>query len=111
MTNTRPIFVACCLAVAVAVGFSQTLGAAPNKPKLGKLEGWVHMVSFDNSTITLRVDGGMRIVTFNEDTLYTYRNNPSRFEDVKEGWRVICVGKFNKHGKLRATRIDVRAFK
>ena len=111
MTNTRSIFVACCLAVAVAVGFSQTLGAAPNKPKLGKLEGWVHMVSFDNSTITLRVDGGMRIVTFNEDTLYTYRNDPSRFEDVKEGWRVICIGKFDKNGKLKATRIDVRAFK
>ena len=46
----------------------------------------------------------MRFVTFNEDTIYTYHNDPSTFEDVKEGWRVICVGKFNKRGKLRATR-------
>ncbi len=111
MTNTRSILVACCLAVAVAIGFSQTLRGGPTKPKLDKLEGRVHIVDFDSSTITLRVDSDMRFVTFNQDTLYTYRNKPSRFEDVKQGWRVICIGKFNKSGKLKATRIDVRDFK
>ena len=111
MTNTRSIPVACCLAAALVVCLTLPLGAGPTKPKPDKLEGWVHMVNFDNSTITLRAGGGMRFVTFNEDTLYTYRNDPSRFEDVKEGWRVICIGKFDKNGKLKATRIDVRAFK
>ena len=50
----------------------------------------------------------LRTVTYTDDTIYSYRNEPSSFEMVWQGWRVICLGEFDKKGKLKAKRIDVR---
>jgi len=47
-------------------------------------------------------------VVFSDATKFTYRNEPSSVELVKDGRRVICLGKFDDSGKFRAARIDVR---
>ncbi len=78
------------------------------KPKPDRLHGWVRTHDKDAYQFTLRVDDVLRTVTYTGDTIYTYRNEPSSFEMVWEGWRVICLGEFDKKGELQAKRIFVR---
>jgi hypothetical protein len=47
-------------------------------------------------------------VVFNAATKFTYRNEPSSVETLKEGRRVICLGMFDDSGQFQAIRIDVR---
>jgi len=78
------------------------------KPKEDRLSGTVQMISKDTSTITLKKDGATRSVVYNNETKYTKQNKPGSLDDVKEGLRVICLGKFDEKNRLVATRIDVR---
>ncbi|MBI3697713.1 MAG: hypothetical protein HY238_23135 [Acidobacteria bacterium] len=77
-------------------------------PKEDRLSGTIHMINKDTSTVTVRKGNVQRQVVYNADTKYTYRNKPGSMDDVKEGRRVICLGKFNDKTQLVATRIDVR---
>lgn len=76
--------------------------------KEDRLTGSIHMINKDTSTITIRRGNVQRQVVYNADTKITYRNKPGSMDDVKEGRRVICLGKFNDKTQLVATRIDVR---
>ncbi|MBI3666132.1 MAG: hypothetical protein HY236_07885 [Acidobacteria bacterium] len=76
--------------------------------KEDRLSGVVHMINKDTSTITIRRGNVQRQVVYGPDTKYTYRNAASTMDEVKEGRRVICLGKFNEKTQLVATRIDVR---
>ncbi len=76
--------------------------------KEDRLSGTIHMINKDTSTITLRKGNVQRQIVYSADTKYTYRNKPGTMDDVKEGRRVICLGKFNDKTQLVATRIDVR---
>ena len=58
--------------------------------------------------ITIRKGNVQRQVAYSADTKVTYRNKPGSMDDVKEGRRVIVLGKFNDKTQLVATRIDVR---
>lgn len=79
-----------------------------------RLEGRVHMISTDKTTLTLLVTttpgatAMNRYVELTGKTQFTYQNQPGSFDQIKEGLRVICVGKFDKDGKLIADRVDVR---
>lgn len=74
-----------------------------------RLEGLVHEVDKDKSTITLSTEqGGRRYVIYNANTRFTMRNEPASLDEVKEGRRLICVGKFDSEGRLTARRIEVR---
>ena len=96
-------------------GFLLTLAVATqakaqdkSKAKEDRLTGSIHMINKDTSTITIRRGNVQRQVVYNADTKITYRNKPGSMDDVKEGRRVICLGKFNDKTQLVATRIDVR---
>jgi hypothetical protein len=63
----------------------------------------------DASTFTVRTSGNIqRTVIYNSDTKFTKVNEPGSLDEVKEGVRVICVGKFDEKGRLAATTISVR---
>lgn len=79
-----------------------------------RLEGRVHMISTDKTTLTLHVtttpgtQAMSRYVALTGKTEYTFQNEAGSFDQIKEGLRVICVGKFDENGKLIADRVDVR---
>jgi hypothetical protein len=73
-----------------------------------RLDGRVHMIDKDTSTITLLVDQAQRNVVYNSQTQFTFRNKPGSVDDVKAGFRVICLGKQDSQGRLLATRVDAR---
>ena len=81
---------------------------AATKSKEDRLSGRVQMISKDTSTITLRKGNVDRSVVYNDTTKFTMRNKPAKLEDVKEGRRLICMGKFDEKTRLVATRIDIR---
>jgi Cu/Ag efflux protein CusF len=80
-------------------------------PKGDKVDGRVHMIDKATSTITLRKGTVEKHVVYSDQTKFTKQNKPASLEDVKEGVRVICVGKFDEKNRLVATRVDVRAEK
>ncbi|MCL5744952.1 MAG: hypothetical protein M1541_13670 [Acidobacteria bacterium] len=77
--------------------------------KVDRLSGRIQMVDKNASTITLDTRNNIRrTVIFGPNTTVTYRNRPGTMDQVKEGRRVIVLGKFNQKAQLVATRIDVR---
>jgi len=81
------------------------------KTKLDRIEGYVVSIDKDNSSVTVRQKTGTNIqwkVVYNAETKFTYRNSPSSIDEVKDGRRVICLGKFDEKNAMAAQRIDVR---
>jgi hypothetical protein len=78
------------------------------KAAVDRLSGRIQMINKETSTITIERGTMKRAVLFSSDTKITYLNKPSTMEEVKEGRRVICLGKFNDKAQLVAVRIDVR---
>ena len=99
------LFLGVLLSLAVA---SQASAQKKGKAKEDRLSGTIHMINKDTSTITIRRGNIQRQVVYNNDTKFTYRNKPGSIDEVKDGRRVICLGKFNEKTQLVATRIDVR---
>ena len=101
--------IAALFAAAFAVGVQ-----AADDTKYDRLEGRVQMINWDTSTATVGVHVTSqtsrvpRFVVFGDATKFTYRNEPSSVEMLKEGRRVICLGKFDESGKFMAGRIDIR---
>ena len=82
---------------------------AEAKPKKeDRLSGTVQMMDKNTSTITLRKDSVTRSVVYTTDTKFTKHNKPGSLDDVKEGRRLICLGKFDEKARLVARHIDVR---
>lgn len=78
---------------------------------LDRLEGTIQSINKDTSTITIRQTGTGNVlwqIVYDKDTKFTYRNDPSSFNEVKEGRRVICLGKAEGSGRMVASRVDVR---
>lgn len=102
------ITLALCIVVPVVAGEQE--GSGKPAVKEDRIEGTVHLVDKDQKIITvqLRGKGLQRQVLYSDTTNFTFRNKPAKFEDVKEGRRVICLGKINDKAQLIATRIDVR---
>jgi hypothetical protein len=77
-----------------------------------KFDGTIVSLNKDTSTITLRQTGQSVTwqIVYTKDTTFTYRNQPSTLDEVKEGRRVIVLGTFLEKGsnKMTASRIDVR---
>ena len=98
------------LAVMFAWGLSLQAAAEPKHSRPDRLHGWVHANDKDGYTFILRVRGSdvRRTVIYDRDTRHTYLGEDSSIEMVREGWRVICLGRFDEPGRLRARQIDVR---
>jgi hypothetical protein len=101
------------MAALLAVVSAAAVQAADDK-NLDRLEGRVQTINWDTSTVTVGVHMGSqatrvpRVLVFSDKTQFTYRNEPSSIEMLKEGRRVICLGKYDESGKFFAGRIDVR---
>jgi hypothetical protein len=81
------------------------------KSGLDRIEGYVVTIDKDKSALTVRQKTGTNIVwkvVYNADTKFTYRNAPSKVDEVKEGRRLICLGKFDDKTTMTAARIDIR---
>jgi hypothetical protein len=77
-----------------------------------RIEGTVVLISKDSSRITLQQPGNVRrTILYDEKTKFTFRNKPASIDQLKEGIRVICLGKENDNKELLATRVDIRSEK
>jgi hypothetical protein len=105
--------------LAVAVGacllLMLSLPAAPQakggEEKLDRLEGRIQSIDKAAGVITILVGRSAmpRKVVYNDQTKYTTRNEPKgAITDLKDGVRIICLGKFNDKNQLVAARIDIR---
>ncbi len=81
--------------------------------KLDRVEGTIQSINKEKSTIGVKQTGSTAPVwqvVYNDKTKYTLRNQPAKAEDLKEGMRVIVLGKYANE-VLTAARIDIRAEK
>lgn len=62
----------------------------------------------DTSTLTVSKHGQEKIVQYDSSTKWTQGTKVIDSAQVKDGARVICVGKLDEKGTLNATRIDLR---
>lgn len=111
MRRSLSILMGLLLGVVLSLSLATSAFAQKKKGKEAKedrLSGTIHMINKDTNTITLRRGNVQRQVVWDTSTKITYRNKPGTMDDVKEGRRVICLGKFNDKTQLVATRIDVR---
>ncbi len=92
------------LCLALAASAQEKKGGA----KEDRLSGRVHMINKETSTITIRVGSIQRQVVYNADTKFTVRNKAGSMTEVKDGRRVICMGKYDDKARLVASRVDVR---
>jgi hypothetical protein len=101
-----------CLTLVLGIGlFAQV--KKDQKSGLDRIEGTVQALDKDKSTLTLLQSGATKAswhVAYNDKTIYTMRNQPAKAADLKEGLRVIVLGKFEKE-VLTAARIDIRTEK
>jgi hypothetical protein len=109
------------IAFALCVGFmgasgvaapaeSQQKGTKAAVAKQDRVEGSIHMTDKAAKTVTVRLAGRdmQRQVLYDDHTKFTFRNKPASVDEVQDGRRVICLGKFNDKLQLVASRIDVR---
>jgi hypothetical protein len=86
---------ALCLAVAVAIAVSPAVA----KDKMGQLNGTVHMMNKDTSTITVQKGSVTRQIVFNADTKWSYGTQASpkasSLDQLKEGWYINCKGTYD----------------
>ena len=89
---------ALCLGVLVAIAVGPAV-AKDKKAKEGQLNGTVHMMNKDTSTISVRKGTVERQVVFNADTKWMYGTQadakPSSLDTLKEGWYINCKGSFD----------------
>jgi len=114
----RCLFIVIVLLVGSALTLPVAASQAPPKDdpkakaavKEDRLDGTVHMMDAKTKMITVRTRGKteQRQVMYDDKTQFTFRNKPATLEEVKDGRRVIVLGKMNDKNVLVATRIDVR---
>ncbi len=96
--------------LALAPGLFSQIKTDP-KTKIDSIEGIVQSIDKAKMTMVVREKGTSNLdytISFNDKTTYTYRNEPAKAEDVKDGVRVVVLGKAEGANKLAAARIDIR---
>ena len=79
--------------------------------QLDLLEGRIVSIDSEKQTFEMRQSGVTSVmwtVAWNDKTAFTYRNEASSLDDLKEGRKVICLGTFGESNKMEAKRVDVR---
>jgi len=90
--------------------------SAPAKAKEGRWEGRIERSSKDQSSLTVRKEGGTleRTVVYDSSTKWVSQYHADKkvndidASQVKDGDYVICKGTIGKDGKLHATLISKR---
>ena len=97
------------LTVVLAAGlFAQV--KKDTKSGLDRIEGRITDVGKD-MTLTVSQSGTTKAtwkISYTDKTAITMRNAPGKTGDLKEGKRIIALGKFDNN-VLAASRIDIRA--
>ena len=103
------------LALPVAASQAGQKPAQKEEPKAkaanqDRIDGTVHMIDAKTKMITVRLRGktNQQQVMYDDSTQITFRNKAAKLDDVKEGRRVIIMGKKDDKNVLVAHRIDVR---
>lgn len=105
------------LIVGVSLAFAQAAPAAekPAKkeaPKLDRIHGVVMSINKDTSTLNVKQNktGIIRQIVYSDATKFTdHENKPgASLDQIKEGTRIIALGKFNEKSQLAATQISIR---
>ena len=97
--------------VPVATAHAQ---AKPQGDGLYRIEGTVIGVNKKASTIMLRQRSGTNMtwtIHYTDKTSFSYRNTTASLEDVKNGRRVICLGRYEENdgkNEMVAVVVDVR---
>jgi len=94
------------LASVLSLGLAIQAGAQEKK-KESRIEGRVQAINKDKSEIVVQRSTVQRTVTYNSNTKWTKLNKPGSMDDVKEGYRVICVGTITDK-KFVASQCDAR---
>jgi hypothetical protein len=102
----------------LVLGFTLVLGAGlyaqvkkDQKSGLDRVEGTIQAIDKDKSTLRVRQSEAVVFqVAFNDKTAVTRRNESASMDDLKEGLRVIVLGKY-ENDTLNASRIDIRTEK
>ena len=98
------------LFLSFSVAFAQDKPAGA-KAKADRIDGVVQSIDKANSTMNVKDHKTqiVRVVVYSDATKYTKVNQPgSSLDDVKEGTRVICLGKYDEKQRLIAGRVDIR---
>ena len=106
------------LAMILVLGFTLVLGAGlyaqvkkDQKTGLDRIEGSIQAIDKDNSTLSVKQSEHVVLkVVYNDETAVTRRNKAAEIGDLKEGLRVIVLGKF-ENNELNASRIEIRTEK
>lgn len=100
--------------VVLVFGLASTAYAQKGKKAAAdqdRISGTVQTINKDTSAITVRQrsTNASRVVVYSPDTKITKQNKAGgTIDEIKEGARIICVGKFDEKTRLVATRIDIR---
>jgi hypothetical protein len=77
--------------------------------KEDRLNGTVHAIDKDTSSIIIRKGAIQRRVVYNAETKFTIQNTPGSIDDVIVGRQVNCLVSFNDKSQLLATRVEIRS--
>lgn len=95
--------------VAVPFGFAGAITLAAEK-RPDRLSGVVKSVDLARHRIEMRMRNGnvVRVINYDANTRFMFNRKPGKVEDVKEGLRVVAIGKF-EGVDLNATNISITA--
>lgn len=91
------------MAVCVPAQEKQADAAKPDR-----ISGICDMISKDQMTITVHMRKSptvKRMILYDDKTVVTIEGKPGKIEEIKEGWSVVALGKF-EGVKLRAERLN-----
>jgi hypothetical protein len=97
------------LQVAVPLGVAG-IAVAQEKAKPDRLSGYVESMDKAKNTIVMHTRAAptvKRNIMFDENTKVLVANKPGNIDEVKEGMRIVAIGKF-QGVDLKATDISVR---
>lgn len=106
----RGISIVIVLALVLGAGLFAQI-TQDKETKLDRVEGLVKSIDKAKSTFSVQQTDTSKVlwqIAFDQNTKFTYRNSASSVDDLKEGQRVVCLGKAGSTGKLTAVRVDMR---
>jgi hypothetical protein len=87
---------------------AQEKAAKAAAEKEGRWHGLIIRFYKDASAMDVRKANDIRKVYFDSSTKWTEGKKTIDMSEFKEGFDVICLGKYDEKGILHATRVDLR---
>ncbi len=112
MRHRIPVVMILALALTLVLGFG-LFAQVKKDAKTGqdRIEGTIQAMDKAKSSLTVAQTGVNTKptwkVVYNDQTQFTKRNKPGKVDELKDGQRVIILGKFDQN-VMTASRIDIR---